>query len=91
MLKTTRATFRTAQDAVRAIYQKCGTWRKAHDWLNQRTGQRFDRALLNRVARGKQDAPPALRLALGITRRRTWFDWPTAELASLVRAAVDNK
>ena len=44
----------------------CGTWQWTAIRLEELTGKRFDRALLNRVARGKQSAPNSLLLALGL-------------------------
>jgi len=61
----TKPTPETPQSLLVALKAKCETWQWTAIRLEELTGKRFDRALLNRVARGKQAAPNSLRLALG--------------------------
>lgn len=66
MRTKTAATPETPQSLLRALRADCGTWQWTAIRLEELTGKRFDRALLNRVARGKQSAPNSLLLALGL-------------------------
>lgn len=55
----------TPQAILAAMHARYGSWAWVSVKVNDISGTRFDRALLSRVARGKQNAPNSLRAALG--------------------------
>lgn len=56
----------TPQAVLSAMHAQYGTWAWVAIKLHDLTGKRFDRALLSRIAAGRQNAPNSVRLALNL-------------------------